>query len=190
MNLKQLVRKYFIDPPEQGRVQFIRSLAVGLAATIADMGMLILLKELLGLRNHTMIAATIAFIFGLVTNYLLSTFWAFRGLNTKKRGVEFLIFAIISVIGLIMNNLIIKLFEDVLGPHQFFGSLLPADKYYIVGKIVATVVVFVWNFGMRKILLYSKKPAKTDADAAVTDAPETDAPETDAPDETRDNTES
>ena len=168
MNIKQLVRKYFIDPPEQGRVQFIRSMVVGLVATIADMGMLILLKELLGLKNHTMIAATIAFIFGLITNYLLSTFWAFRGLNTKKRGVEFLIFAVISVIGLLLNNLIIKLFEDILGPADFFGSLLPGDKYYIVGKIVATLIVFIWNFGMRKILLYRKKPAEESAEAART----------------------
>lgn len=155
----RLLKKCFVDPPEDGKIQFLRSLFVGLAATLADMGSLIVLKEFLGLRDHTVIAATIAFIIGLVTNYLLSTFWAFRGLNTKSRGAEFTVFAIISVIGLGLNNLIILLFEKVLGPARFFGEWLPEDKYYIIGKIVATVVVFMWNFGMRKILLYRKKPA-------------------------------
>ncbi len=155
--MKKLLKKYIFDPPEEGKVQFVRSLVVGAVATVADMLVLILCKELFGLKEHTVLAATIAFIFGLITNYLLSTFWAFRGLNTKSRAAEFTVFAVISIIGLVLNNLIIMLFEKGLGPHRTFGSWLPEDKYYIIGKIVATVVVFVWNFGMRKILLYSKK---------------------------------
>ena len=159
-----LLKKCFVDPPEDGRIQFLRSLFVGLAATLVDMGVLVVLKEFLGLKNHTFIAATIAFIAGLLTNYLLSTFWAFRGLNTKSRGAEFTIFAIISVIGLLLNNLIIMLFEDVLGPARVFGEWLPQDKYYIIGKVVATVIVFIWNFGMRKILLYTKRKPKNQND--------------------------
>ncbi len=161
--MKALLKKLFVDPPEDGKVQFFRSLFVGAAATVADMVALIVLKEFLGLKEHTVIAATIAFILGLVTNYLLSTFWAFRGLNTKTRVAEFTVFTIISVIGLGLNNLIIYFFDSVLGPKQALGSWFPEDKYYILGKCVATVIVFVWNFGMRKILLYSKKkPAASD----------------------------
>lgn len=155
--MKALLKKLFVDPPEDGKVQFFRSLFVGAAATVADMVALIVLKEFLGLKNHTVIAATIAFILGLVTNYLLSTFWAFRGLNTKSRAAEFTVFTIISVIGLGLNNLIIYFFDSVLAPKQALGSWFPEDKYYILGKCVATVIVFIWNFGMRKILLYSKK---------------------------------
>ncbi|MBP5729793.1 MAG: GtrA family protein [Clostridia bacterium] len=173
--INKLFRKYIIDPPAEGKVQLARSLVVGVIATLVDMGSLVVMKEFLGLRDHTVIAASIAYILGLVTNYLLSTFWAFRGLNTKKRGVEFAVFAVISLIGLGLNNLIIMLFEKVLGPRQVFGAWLNADKYYIIGKVVATVVVFVWNFGMRKLLLYRGKPA---------------ADNTGAPAETGDNAES
>lgn len=173
--INKLFRKYIIDPPAEGKVQLARSLVVGVVATLVDMGSLVVMKEFLGLRDHTIIAATIAYMLGLVTNYLLSTFWAFRGLNTKKRGVEFAVFAVISLIGLGLNNLIIMLFEKVLGPRQVFGAWLNADKYYIIGKVVATVVVFVWNFGMRKLLLYRGKPA---------------ADNTGAPAETGDNAES
>ena len=169
--INKLFRKYVIDPPAEGKVQLARSLVVGVVATLVDMGSLVVMKEFLGLRDHTIIAATIAYILGLVTNYLLSTFWAFRGLNTKKRGVEFAVFAVISLIGLGLNNLIIMLFEKVLGPRQVFGAWLNADKYYIIGKIVATVVVFVWNFGMRKLLLYRGKPAADNADDVNPPAP-------------------
>ncbi|MBR7062066.1 MAG: GtrA family protein [Clostridia bacterium] len=169
--INKLFRKYVVDLPKEGKVQLVRSLAVGVIATLVDMGSLVVMKEWLGLRNHTVIAATIAYMLGLVTNYLLSTFWAFRGLNTKKRGVEFAVFAVISLIGLGLNNLIIMLFEKVLGPRQIFGAWLNADKYYIIGKVVATVVVFVWNFGMRKLLLYRGKPAAKDGDDTVASAP-------------------
>lgn len=169
--INKLFRKYVVDLPKEGKVQLVRSLAVGVIATLVDMGSLVVMKEWLGLRNHTVIAATIAYMLGLVTNYLLSTFWAFRGLNTKKRGVEFAVFAVISLIGLGLNNLIIMLFEKVLGPRQVLGAWLNADKYYIIGKVVATVVVFVWNFGMRKLLLYRGKPAAKDGDDTVASAP-------------------
>ena len=177
--INKLFRKYVIDPPAEGKVQLARSLVVGVVATLVDMGSLVVMKEFLGLRDHTIIAATIAYILGLVTNYLLSTFWAFRGLNTKKRGVEFAVFAVISLIGLGLNNLIIMLFEKVLGPRQVFGAWLNADKYYIIGKVVATVVVFVWNFGMRKLLLYRGKPAadNTGAPAEAGDNAESGASE-------------
>ena len=157
MSVKELFKKYIVDPPEQGRVQLVRSLAVGAAATVVDFVALIVLKEFLGFRNHTTAAVCIAFILGLLTNYLLSTFWAFRGLGTRKRGVEIVVFIIISLIGLVLNDVIVRFFEEFLGPRAVFGSALAEDKYYIIGKIVATVVVFIWNFGMRKLLLYRGK---------------------------------
>lgn len=156
----QFIREYFVDPPVKGRVQFFRSLFVGAAATVADAGALILLKEFTPLSNHVLIAAAITYILGLVTNYLMSTFWAFRNLNTKKRSTEFIVFCVISTIGFGLNEAIIALFEYVLAPMLPQEGFIPQDKFYIIGKLVATVLVFIWNFGMRKILLYrGKKPA-------------------------------
>lgn len=168
MSIRQLFRKYCIDPPADNRVQFLRSLVVGGVATVADMGVLILLKELTpgasagfwDTTAGTFLATSVGFICGLIVNYLMSTFWAFRGLNTKSRAAEFTVFCIISVIGLALNDLIVWFFDHTLSDLRLFGPLLPGDKYYIAGKIVATLVVFVWNFGLRKILLYrgKKKP--------------------------------
>lgn len=159
---RNLFHEYFIAPPIKGKVQFVRSLFVGAAATVADMGALILMTEFTFLVHHLLTATTIAFILGLVTNYLMSTFWAFKGLNTKKRSTEFLVFCVISAIGLGLNDAIVYFFQEFLAYKIPENGILPRDKYYIVGKLVATVLVFIWNFGMRKILLYrGKKPSNS-----------------------------
>lgn len=149
--------EYFVASPVKGSVQLFRSLFVGAAATAADMGALILLKEFTPLAHHTLIAATVTFILGLVTNYLMSTFWAFRNLNTKKRSTEFIVFCVISAIGLLLNDGIVLFFEKFLAYQIPQNDFLPRDKYYIIGKLVATVLVFIWNFGMRKLILYRGK---------------------------------
>lgn len=155
MNIKGLFKKYFTETPTEGKVQLFRSLVIGAVATLVDMGVLIVFEELTPVS--TWISSTAAYLVGMVVNFLLTSLWGFRGQQSTGRAVEFLGFCIISVIGLLMNDGIIMLFKKVLGPAHVFGSLLPADKYYIVGKVVATVVVFIWNFIMRKITLYRGK---------------------------------
>ena len=38
----------------------------------------------------------------------------------------------------------------------FFG-IIPTDKNYLIGQIIATGVAFFWNFFARKYILYNKK---------------------------------
>ena len=52
---------------------------------------------------------------------------------------------------------LIWLFDKPLAQAQVFGKLLPADKYYLVGQVLATGIAFFWNFFARKYLLYNKK---------------------------------
>ena len=136
-------------------IQFFRYIFVGGFAFVVDAGILTLLVELA--HCNEIAAATISFVLGLGVNYLLSTFWIFRSSSVSNRLAEFCIFAAIGVVGLLINAAIIWLFQDFMGPHRVFGSLLAVDKYYLVGKLVSTVVVFVWNFAARKVILYRKK---------------------------------
>ncbi len=69
----------------------------------------------------------------------------------KNRFAEFAAFAAVGVVGLGINAAIIWLFKDILASKLIFGTLLPQDKYYLVGKLVSTVIVFIWNFAGRKI---------------------------------------
>ena len=148
------VKALFVGDTDNTFIQFFRYLFVGGFAFVVDFGVMTLLKECFGL--DPVVSATISFILGLAVNYILSTFWIFRNSKIKNKIAEFAGFAMIGVIGLGINDLIISFFQNFLGYHMVFGGLLPADKYYMLGKIVSTVVVFIWNFFARKILLFSK----------------------------------
>ena len=63
--------------------------------------------------------------------------------------MEFLSFAAIGVVGLLITIGITKLFEFWLGDRT--------SLFQIIAKLVATAGSFLWNFFARKILLYSKK---------------------------------
>ncbi len=157
MKLKEL----FISGTNNTFIQFFRSLFVGGIATIADMAVLILCRELFHMSED--IAAVFGFIVGLAVNYIISTLWVFSKAKVKNRVLDFIVFAVIGIVGLGLTQLIIAPFaldgifgEGILVNNAVFGSLLPTDKYYIIGKMLAVVLVYMWNFFARKFLLYNK----------------------------------
>ena len=57
--------------------------------------------------------------------------------------MEFFVFALIGIIGLLLTVLFMWVFVDVSG------------IYPLVAKFMTTALVLVWNFGARKMILYS-----------------------------------
>lgn len=155
--MKKILSKIFVDDTNNTLIQFFRYCFVGGFAFVVDFGTMTLLKEVFGLKS--VIAAAISFVLGLFVNYVLSTFWIFKNSKIKNRFAEFLAFAVIGVIGLLINEAIIWLFDGVLASHSIL-PIIPADKYYLVGKIVSTVVVFLWNFFARKFIIFDKNKEK------------------------------
>lgn len=139
----KLIQKAFIEETDNWFIQFFRYFFVGGFAFLVDYGLLVLLTEVFGL--HYLVSATISFIAGLVVNYLLSTSWIFRKSTLENKWAEFLIFAVIGVIGLGLNNLLLYLLTDKLHIH------------YMISKLITTALVMIWNFGARKIVLFNKK---------------------------------
>ena len=163
MNIKRL----FAGETDNTFIQFFRYCFVGGFAFVVDFGVLTFLVELFAMPH--VVAATISFIAGLATNYILSTFWIFKKSNVNNRLAEFTVFAIIGVVGLLINDAIIWLFQDFLGTNLILGGYQGTEngeikyyifgtvQYYMVGKIAATAVSFVWNFVARKLILFNKK---------------------------------
>lgn len=120
--------------------QLLRYAVVGGIAFVVDYGSLWLLTEFVGL--HHLVSAAIAFVLGLVCNYLISTAWVFGESKVGNRWLEFAAFAIIGLVGLGLNELIIYLCTDVCGIH------------YMLSKMVSTVLVFFWNFFARRFILF------------------------------------
>ena len=147
------IKELFAGETDNTFIQFFRYLFVGGFAFVVDYGTLMLLVEVFGF--NTKLAAVVAFILGLAVNYILSTLWIFKNSKIENRLAEFAAFALIGVIGLGINELIIWLFDDVIAPHQPIG-FIPQDKYYMIGKLVSTVIVFIWNFAARKFIIFNK----------------------------------
>ncbi|MGQ9503873.1 MAG: GtrA family protein [Thermogutta sp.] len=121
--------------------QFLRYLVVGGVAFLVDFGVLVLLTEVL--RLYYLASAAIAFWCGLVTNYVLSITWVFSTRALASKRTEFTIFLIIGVVGLGWNELLLYLGTDVLGVD------------YRLSKLITVAIVLFWNFGMRKLILFS-----------------------------------
>jgi putative flippase GtrA len=153
-NLYPIIYQLFEGKTDDALVQLFRYVFVGGAAFAVDFGLLWALKEFAHL--HYLIAATLSFAAGLTTNYLLSTRWVFNRAKMKSKTAEFAIFTLIGIVGLLLNDLIMWFFTEKLA------------LYYLLSKIVATLIVFFWNFLSRKFILFTSgtdcksAPAKTD----------------------------
>ena len=136
MKITDLFHKLFYGTTDKLLIQFVRYFFVGGFAFVVDFGLLYILTEYAGL--HYLLSATLSFIAGLLVNYIISCLWVFSNSKFKSRIVEFLFFAAIGVVGLVLNDFLIWLFTDCIGTHYMFS------------KIVAAAVVYLWNFFARK----------------------------------------
>ena len=100
---------------------------------------MVLLTEVFGVNY--LVSATISFIVSVVFNYLASMRYVFTHKEDMSRRREFIIFIVLSVIGLGLNDLCMWFFTGLLGIS------------YLISKIIATAIVMVYNFITRKIFL-------------------------------------
>ena len=126
--------------------QFLRYLVTGGFAFVADFGLFALC--LYGFGWHYLLANLVGLVAGLVLNYLMSVLWVFtackRILKTQK-GIEFVLFALVGSAGVGINQVLMYLMVDGLGINE------------MVSKMIAAVLVLMWNFGARKLMLFRGK---------------------------------
>ena len=122
-------------------LQLIRFAIVGVIAAIVDVGVLVILKELLYI--DVLLSSAISFCASVTVNYLLSMTFVFKSKGQSKFK-EFIIFVCLSVGGLCLNQLIL-----------WFGVSFTSIHYLIV-KFLAMIIVPIYNFITRKIFLEEK----------------------------------
>jgi putative flippase GtrA len=135
------IGSFLFAKSDKTSTQFLRYIFVGGIAYAVDFGSLFFLTDII--KIHYLISAAIAFILGLITNYVLSIFWVFSRRTLTSRQMEFLLFAIIGLVGLGLNEGIIWFFTDLVHFH------------YLISKVFSAIVVFSWNFFARKRILFS-----------------------------------
>ena len=118
--------------------RFLRFLSVGALGTLIDFGLLTVLK-LVGLP--TLAANSLSFTAGVINNYVLNRHWTFADAHKSSWAAQFVQFALVSAVGLALNNTIMLLLESPLG--ALIGQ---PDWGYVPAKVIATGVVVFWNY--------------------------------------------
>lgn len=138
--MRELVKHLFVEPTTNIWLQLLRYGFVGGVAFVADYG------TLFGLTHyahvHYLTSAAVAFIIGLTVNYLLSISWVFNKNRSAKPWVEFMVFTLIGIVGLGLNEAIMYVATDLLTLHYMFS------------KLISTALVFCWNFFARKLIIF------------------------------------
>jgi len=132
---------HFLRKNDRTLIQLFRYAVVGGCAYAIDFGALFYLTDYLHI--HYLISAAAAFSLGLMTNYILSIYWVFSKRSVSNKQTEFLLFALIGLIGLGFNEAAMWLFTGL------------ASFHYLVSKLISTVFIFFWNFFARKKILFT-----------------------------------
>lgn len=128
-NVRQVVRE---------GIGYSAASGIGLAVDLALLWILIETAD-----QHYLVAGTLSFLVGTIVVYALSVRLIFKKRRFDDRRVEFGLFALIGLIGVLINASVLKLAVDGFGAH------------YLVGKLASVGFTFSTNFGLRRALLFS-----------------------------------
>ena len=123
-------------------LQIIKFAITGVIAAIVDVGVLVILKELF--HVDVLIASAVSFCVSVVVNYILSMSFVFKS-KKQSKVKEFIIFVCLSIGGLGLNQLILWIGVNY------------TEIYYLIVKVLAMIIVPIYNFITRKIFLESKE---------------------------------
>lgn len=119
--------------------RFLKFCLVGGSGVVVDFGVTYLAKEFLKLNKY--VANSLGFICAATSNYILNRTWTF-GSNDPDIVMQYFRFFGFSLIGLVINNLVIYLLH---GRVKW--------NFYVV-KLIATCIVTFWNFSMNYIFTF------------------------------------
>jgi putative flippase GtrA len=120
----------------------IRYGLVGVIAFVIDYGITKWLVAFLPL----LVANTIGFIVANSVNFCMAHRWVFGYAWTKEKLLStYLAVLGVSVVGLIVNNIVVWLSVGIAGASLLFG------------KVLATAIVMLWNFLARLFWVYKTK---------------------------------
>lgn len=112
-------------------IKFIKFCVVGFSGLIIDFTITFILKEKLKVQQY--IANASGFIVAATANYYLNRIWTFRSHNPEIT-IEFSLFLIIAIIGLLINTFILWILVSKL------------KWNFYLSKLFAIGVVTLWNF--------------------------------------------
>ena len=148
---------------------------VGVICFVIDFGVYTILNMLFRgmgfaerFAQYYLISKFVSVVVSMICNYLLSMRFVFTRKDDLSRGREFLIFVVLSVIGLILAEVILYTGMDLIDPHwpwlvgvitwwgdRFGMTQAGAEETFWV--LASTAIVMCYNFISRKCSLEGKK---------------------------------
>ena len=120
-------------------MQILKFGIVGGIATIIDFAVFFLLHEVLNI--NTILSNICSFTVSVIYNYIASIKWVFDVDESKNKKTQFILFIVFSLIGMGINTGIVYVCTDIM------------RLYSMIGKVLATGVVMIFNFITRKKFL-------------------------------------
>lgn len=131
--------------------EVIRFLVTGVVCFAVEFVLLVLLKELLYM--DTLIATPIAFLGSVTVNYLMCVAWVFADTKNSGRATQ-IGFLVTSAMGLLFNELLMLAFRILLGEETVLFTIFGiAVSMYMLNKVLATLLVMVWNYFTKRTML-------------------------------------
>ena len=162
---------------DSNRKELVRFLITGVVCALADFlttSLFLMILKGLPVVLQSAIALLAGFIVGVILNYILSTYWVFKGKQDSKvtKSATFIIlFVIFSAIAyglsfgtyelcrIIFLNAahrnINEIGIDYLLKFTFWGNL--TFWLYLVAFFLKTLIGLVWNYFTRKYILYKRR---------------------------------
>lgn len=134
--------------------QFLKFGVVGAISFLIDTSIMMLLSSKT-VNMPIVVANVISFTAAVIFNYFASMKYVFVSRDDISKKKEFIIFVILSIIGGIINTIIVSGLLDFALAGMKDDSIYSFIKLGV--KIVATAIVTVYNFITRKIFLEKKE---------------------------------
>lgn len=161
-----MIKKFITNKKNQKEI--LRFVIVGVICTLIDFAVSSLVQyviyksdETFQLLNITftkniLVAAISGFTLSVIANYLLSIFLVFKDVEQPKKSQSakgFILFVVLSTIGFLINY----------GIKELGNLIIPFDGHFFWFMVVfgvATLVVLIYNYITRKLILF--KPPKSE----------------------------
>lgn len=157
--------KEFFVKNEQLIREIIRFLIVGVIATVSDYITYNLFFYYVipsdfrwWIIDLIFLSKTAGFVIGVTVNYILSVFIVFRNVEDKTKSrspLGFVIFVLLGLVGLLLS----------LGITYLGNVIYSLDKSFWWNSavfVIATIIVLIYNYLSRKLLLFKNKKAEPD----------------------------
>jgi putative flippase GtrA len=121
-------------------VSFYKYVGVGSIAALVDISIFSVFAKLLGLNY--LIVALVSFTIASFVNYILSIKYVFKSRARYSKGREIFAVYMVSFFGLVINEIVLYALIDLLFMEMIFA------------KVLATGIIFFWNYLIRKNYIF------------------------------------